>query len=99
MATPRRSPWGSSSTRWKVRGTFQRVDELPQGDLLGVAIEGVPAAYAAMRRDHLALMQRLEHLGDHRQGEVIERRNLTGGDHFPSLAGEVNGGKKAVVGE
>ena len=35
--------------------------------------------------------------GNHRQREVVERGDLARGDHLARFAGEIDGGKKAVI--
>ena len=52
-----------------------------------------------MRLNDAALMQRLQHLRHHRDGQVVEVCDLARGDHLAVVTGEVDGGEKAVIGE
>src|SRR3989442_13346180 len=52
-----------------------------------------------MRLNDSAVVQRLEHLGDHRDRQVIKRGNLAGGHGLTVLARKVHCGQQSIVRE
>src|SRR4029079_12781389 len=79
--------------------SFEHVEQLPERDRLGVAVEGVAAADAAVRLHEPSLLQRLEDLGDHRDRKVVEGRDLARGHDGAGPPCKVDGGEKSVVGK
>jgi hypothetical protein len=83
----------------EVPRPFEDLDEAAEGDDFRVAVERVATADAAVRADHAAVVEGLQDLRHHRQRQVVELRDLARGRHPSRVAGQVNDGEKAVVGE
>ena len=83
----------------QIPRSLEHFDELTKGDLFCIALERVTAADSAMRTDDAAVLERLQHFGDHRKRQVIEGCHFACGDHFALLPGQVDRCKQSVVSE
>src|SRR5258708_2500290 len=83
----------------EIPRAFQRRDQRAEGDRIDVAVERIAAPHPAVRADDLALVQCFQYFGDHRQRQLVERRDLARSHDLARLAGQIDAGKEAVIGE